>query len=124
MQCCYKRIRILRFSVSFGSPGPQSLGPLFTPTCKQPPLDNICLPIGILTLLKRIHKGYSKRSLPSMIQKVLFGITASLSCNWCLTVDCFSDKGAPYYEATVNSITVLMIRTKICPDIHYFQQAQ
>ena len=32
MQCCYKRVRILEFSVSVGSPGPRSLGPLFIPT--------------------------------------------------------------------------------------------
>ena len=35
MQCCYKRIRILGFSVSFGSPGLRSSGPLFIPTHSQ-----------------------------------------------------------------------------------------
>ena len=35
MQCCYKRIRIQGFSVSFGSPGPRSLSPLFTSSPKK-----------------------------------------------------------------------------------------
>ena len=33
-----------------------------------------------------------------MVQKVLLGITAFLSYNWCLTVGCFSDIGKPNYE--------------------------
>ena len=30
-----------------------------------------------------------------MVQNILIGITTSLSCNWCLTVGCFSDIGEP-----------------------------
>ena len=54
MQCCYKRIRILGFSVSFGFPGPRSLvlgSTVYTYPCFLSPGENLASEGGRLLLL-------------------------------------------------------------------------